>query len=64
MSYVGSIRVLDAHGDEFTVYEFRDRRFLRSVRRMKLETGELVQEIDGELVVPETGERLVRVSDD
>jgi hypothetical protein len=58
VSYVGSIQVRDTNGDEFTLYEFRDRRFLRSVRRMKLETGELVQEIDGALVVAETGERL------
>lgn len=28
---------------------------------MKLETGEIVQEIDGELIVVGTGERLVRV---
>lgn len=61
MGYVRSISVTDRHGDAFTLYEFQDRRFLRKVRRLKLETGELVQEIDGALVVVETGEKLERV---
>jgi hypothetical protein len=34
---------------------------LKKVRRMKLETGELVEEVDGALVVVETGETLERV---
>lgn len=46
MSAVRSIRVRDRNGDELTVYEFRDRRFLGSVRRLKLCTGELVEQID------------------
>lgn len=29
---------------------------------MKLETGEIVQEFDGELIIVGTGERLVRIS--
>jgi len=61
VGYVRSISVTDRHGDAFTVYEFHDRRFLRKVRRLKLETGELVQEIAGALVVVETGERLERL---
>jgi len=28
---------------------------------MKLETGEIVREIDGELIIVGTGERLVRI---
>lgn len=57
---VRTIPVIDRNGDQFTLYEFHDRRFLRKVRRMKLETGELVQEIDGVLVVIGTGETLAR----
>ena len=54
-----SIPVVDASGAEVTVYEFHDRRFLKRVRRMKLCTGELVEERDGEFVIVATGERLV-----
>jgi len=61
VSYVGSIRVRDANGIDLSLYEFRDRHFLRRVRRMKLETGEIVREIDGELIIVGTGERLVRI---
>ena len=62
MSYVRSIPVKDASGDEFIVYEFQDRRFLKKVRRLKLCTGETVQEIDGTLVIAGTGEALTRVA--
>jgi hypothetical protein len=55
--------VRDGNGDEVTVYEFQDRRFLRKVCRMKLETGELVQVVGGSLVVVETGEKLEPVSE-
>jgi hypothetical protein len=34
---------------------------LKTVRRMKLETGELVREVDGALVVVGTGETLLPV---
>ncbi len=64
MTYVGSIRVRDANGIELALHEFRDRVFLRKVRRMKLETGEIVQEVGGEFIVLGTGERLERVSQD
>jgi len=61
VSYVRSIPVRDANGDEFIVYEFQDRRFLRKVRRLKLCTGESVAQ-DGEaLIIAETGEKLVRI---
>jgi hypothetical protein len=50
--------VRDANGDDFTVYEFQDRRFLRKVRRLKLCTGEAVEEVDGKLRIAATGERL------
>ena len=58
MGLVRKIPVTDRNGDEFTLYEFQDRRFLKKVRRMKLETGELVEEIEGALVIVGTGERL------
>jgi len=63
VGFVRSISVRDGNGDEVTVYEFQDRRFLRKVRRMKLETGELVRFVDGSLVVAETGEKLVPISE-
>jgi len=55
-----TIPVKDANGDEFTVYEFEDRRFLRKVRRMKLCTGERVERLGGELFIAGTGEKLER----
>jgi hypothetical protein len=58
MGLVRKIPVLDRNGDQFTLYEFQDRRFLRKVRRMKLETGETVHEKDGALIVSGTGEKL------
>lgn len=63
MGFVRTIPVRDANGDEFTVYEFRDRRLLRKVRRMKLDTGELVHLVNGTLVIAETGEKLVRITE-
>lgn len=64
MTYVGSIRVRDANGIDLALHEFRDRVFLRKVRRMKLETGEIVQEIEGQLIIVGTGEKLERVGSD
>lgn len=62
MGLVRSIRVRDANGDELTVYEISHRRLLRTVRRLKLCSGELVEAVDGETFrVSGTGERLVRV---
>lgn len=58
MSYVKSIPVTDAKGAGLTLYEYHDRRFLKKVRRMKLCTGELVEQRDGGFVVAATGERL------
>jgi hypothetical protein len=58
MGLVRKIPVTDRNGDQFTLYEFHDRRFLKTVRRMKLETGELVREVDGALFVVGTGETL------
>ena len=63
MSYVRSIPVLDAQGVEIAVYEFQDKRFLRKVRRMKLDTGELVEPVDeNTFAVVGTGEKLTRVT--
>ncbi|HWI76819.1 MAG TPA: hypothetical protein VNS53_07045 [Sphingomicrobium sp.] len=64
MSYVRSILVRDGRGDQVTLYEFQDRRFLRNVRRLKLDSGELVEARDGAFVVVATGERLVPVGCD
>jgi hypothetical protein len=61
VSYVRSIPVRDANGDDFTLYEFQDRRFLRKVRRWTLCTGEAVLKIDGALIVARTGEELTLV---
>jgi len=61
VAIVRTIPVTDRNGDQLTVYEFQDRRFLRKVRKMKLCTGEMVRQFDGELVVIGTGERLTAV---
>lgn len=59
---VRKIAVRDRNGDEFTLYELQDRRRLRKVRRLKLETGELVALApDGSLVVVGRGEKLTPV---
>jgi hypothetical protein len=56
-----TIPVRDRNGDEFTVYVVQDRRFLKKIRRMKLCTGELVEQLEDRLVVVATGETLVPV---
>ena len=64
MGIVRTIPVTDRHGDEFKLYEFQDRRFLKKVRRLKLCTGEHVERSgDGTLVVVGTGEKLMPVND-
>jgi hypothetical protein len=60
---VRSIPVRGENGDELTVYEFLDRRFICKVRRHKLDTGELVQALDGDTFQLPTGEKLVRIDD-
>ena len=63
MGLVRKIPVTDRNGDEFTLYEFEDRHFLRKVRRLKLETGELVELTrDGSLVIVGRGETLLPVN--
>ena len=64
MAFVRSYPVKDRNGDQLTIYEFRDRRFVRKVRRLKLCTGEAVQKIGSDLVVIGTGERLELVHGD
>lgn len=61
MGLVRKIPVKDRNGDEFILYEFQDRRFLRKVRRWKLETGETVEQLGNRLIVAATGETLVPV---
>ena len=58
MAFVRRIPVKDRNGDQLTVYEFHDRRFIRKVRRLKLCSGEGVQIVGDELIVIGTGERL------
>jgi hypothetical protein len=43
------------------LYEFQDRRFLRKVRRLKLDSGEFVQAVGDSFIVPATGEHLVPI---
>jgi hypothetical protein len=61
MPIVRTIPVCDRNGDEFTVYVVEDRRFLKKIRRMRLCTGELVEEFGDRLVVASTGETLAPV---
>lgn len=56
-----TIAVRDTDGVDLTLYVFEDRRFFTRTRRMKLDTGELVEERSGLLVVVNTGETLTRV---
>jgi hypothetical protein len=59
---VKPIPVRDENGDHHTVYEFADRRFLREVRRWKLDSGETVQAVnENTFTVIGTGECLTRV---
>ena len=53
--------VRDRNGDQLTVYEFQDQRYLKKVRRLTLCTGEPVKIMNDELVVIGTGERLTPV---
>lgn len=58
MAFVRSYPVKDQNGDQLTLYEFQERRFVRKVRRLKLCTGETVQRFGDDLIVIGTGERL------
>ena len=60
MAIVGKIRVRDPNGVDLTVFELERRRFLSRARQMKLDSGEIVQEIGGKLIVSGTGEVLTR----
>jgi hypothetical protein len=61
VSSAQGLPVTDEKGDELTVYEFSDRRFLSKVRRFKLCTGELVEAKGDGFVIVDTGETLTRV---
>ena len=61
MTSLKSIPVRDANGDQLTVYEYYEWRFLQKVRRFKLDSGESVQALnDGTFVLP-SGEKLIRL---
>ncbi|MBV9528329.1 hypothetical protein [Sphingomonas sp.] len=61
MSKVTAIPVIDGNGDHVTIYQFEDRRFIRHVRRFKLDTGDAVERIDDETFVLANGETLRRL---
>jgi hypothetical protein len=64
-SNVKAIPVRDANGDELTLYEFQDWRYLSKVRRLKLCTGELVESVDeATFKIVGSGERLTRIADE
>lgn len=62
MSVVRKIAVRDRHGDQFTVYEFEDRRLLRKTRKWKLDTGETLL-FDGAVFQTPNGDKLIPASD-
>jgi len=61
VSRVRAIPVVDGKGDQLTVYEFEDGRFVTKTRKLKLDTGEVVKRLDGDTFVLASGERLIRV---
>lgn len=62
VAFVRVIPVEDGNGDRIALYEFQERRFIRKVRRLKLETGERVEPFcETTFIVPSTGEKLRRV---
>lgn len=61
MSKVTAIPVIDGNGDRVTVYQFDDRRFLRNVKKFKLDTGQTVERLDEDTFTLATGERLTRI---
>ena len=63
MSYVRSIPVVDVNGDQLILFEFEDRRFISKTRRLRLDSGELVERInDDSFTVAATGEVLRRLA--
>lgn len=63
MKYAGHFTVEDASGCQFSIHEYQDRRLLKEVRRLVLDTGEQVQALDERTFELPTGEKLVRVAD-
>lgn len=64
-SKLTAIPVRDANGDELTLYEFQDARYLTRVRKLKLCTGELAETVDkNTFQVIATGELLSRIHGD
>jgi len=62
VNYVRSIQVTNSQGDELTLHEFVERRFLTKRLQVKLDTGELVSQVDDQTFrIVATGEMLTRV---
>ena len=62
-----AIPVVDAHGDQLTLYEIRERGSLFGLvpkKRFELCTGEVVEEHGNGYVVVRTGEKLICVEGD
>jgi hypothetical protein len=65
MKFAGFIRVEDASGARFRIFEYRLRRLLREVSVFLLDTGEPVSpDGAGNYVVTRTGETLCVVEED
>ena len=52
--------VRDRHGDQHTVYELEERRFLRKVKRWKLDNGQSLT-FDGALFETPDGDKLIPI---
>ena len=67
---IRAIRVVDANGDELSLYEYREAASYRKMlglkrneaTRLALDTGEGVEQVDDDtFVIVATGEKLVRI---
>jgi len=62
VTYVRSIPVRDANGDQVILHEFAARRLIGKVSRLQLDSGEDVERLCNDtFVISATGERLTRV---
>jgi hypothetical protein len=62
IDYAATYVVEDSSGARFHLYEYRGRRFLRSVRKFVLDTGDPVRRVDFDhYLIAASGEPLIRV---